>query len=83
MDKIFHSIRARFLGSQAIVLVMNLFAQLIQQSSSFENKYADFSGIVMAVYLRNTLAMNRIGSGFARLWVTNVGATRLCLSILS
>jgi hypothetical protein len=43
---------------------------------SIENWRAGFTGIVMAVYLCNTLAINRIESGFAAIVVTDVWATK-------
>jgi hypothetical protein len=66
------------------------FTKLIQCPGRFENWRAGFSGVVMAVYLRDTLVVKRTESGFARICVADVGQTktaareaRLWLSILS
>jgi hypothetical protein len=65
IDELFHPIHIRLFGSKAIVQVMDLFPQLVQQPNRLENRRAGFSGVIMTVYLYSKSPASHITRGLA------------------
>jgi hypothetical protein len=76
INELFHPVRVRCLGERAIVQVVDLFPQLIQQPSRLNHRRAGISGVVMTAHVYSISPASYIASGLAGFSASDVRDTK-------